>query len=214
MANIRRILRDGYRQWFVSNPLIKKAPNCSYAFIHINKTGGTSVAKALGIPFIQHLTAREIISDVGEELWDSAFKFAFVRNPFSKVVSHYNYRVKTNQTGLKTNNISFREWVKRTYGHDKDYFYYDKPKMFMPQVEWLKDNKDQLNVDFVGRFERIQTDFNIVCSMLGIYKDLPHLKKSTKKDYRGYYDTETVDIVHDWFQEDFEIFRYRFDGNL
>jgi hypothetical protein len=213
MANIRRTLRDAYREWFVSNPFIKKAPNCSYVFIHINKTGGASVAKALGIPFMEHYAAREIISSVGEKRWESAFKFAFVRNPFSKVVSHYNYRIKTNKTNLKTYNLSFKEWVKRTYGYDKDYFYYDKPKMFMPQVEWLKDNNNQLDIDFIGRFERMHIDFNIVCSMLGVYKDLPHLKTFVKHDYRSYYDTETIDIIYDWFYEDFETFRYRFDGN-
>jgi hypothetical protein len=171
------------------------------------------VAKALGIPFMEHYAAREIISSVGEKRWESAFKFAFVRNPFSKVVSHYNYRIKNNKTNLKTYNLSFKEWVKRTYGYDKDYFYYDKPKMFMPQVEWLKDNNNQLDIDFIGRFERMHIDFNIVCSMLGVYKDLPHLKTFVKHDYRSYYDTETIDIIYDWFYEDFETFRYRFDGN-
>ena len=57
-----------------------------YSFVHINKTGGTSVVVALGLPF-GHLTAREKIEQLGRERWDGRFTFAFVRNPWDRVAS-------------------------------------------------------------------------------------------------------------------------------
>lgn len=36
-------------------------------FIHINKTGGTSMGKALGLPLKRHLTVDEVINIIGEE---------------------------------------------------------------------------------------------------------------------------------------------------
>ena len=48
-----------------------------FIFIHINKTGGSSIEHALGIPF-GHRTALEVIGDVGEALWREKLTFCFV----------------------------------------------------------------------------------------------------------------------------------------
>lgn len=178
--------------------------------VHINKTGGSSVERALGMPF-QHRTAQEFIDLVGRDRWDRCFTFSFVRNPWDKVASHYRYRVKTNQTGLGTNTIPFAEWVERAYG-EHDPAYYDQPRMFMPQVAWLRDHDGVEAVDFVGRFERLPEDFQEVCKRLGRRAELPHLKRSTAdaSNYRSLYDSATAAIVERAFQEDLAAFGYRF----
>ena len=178
--------------------------------VHINKTGGSSVEKALGMPF-QHRTARDFIELMGRERWDRCFTFTFVRNPWDKVASHYRYRVKTNQTGLGTNPIPFQEWVRRAYG-ERDPRYYDQPRMFMPQVEWIRDERGETAVDFIGRFERLDDDFQHVCSTLGRRAELPHLKRSRKSGagYRRLYDDEAAGIVARAFQEDLDAFGYQF----
>ena len=105
-----------------------------YVFIHINKTGGSSVEAALRLPF-EHKTALEKEAELGPALWRRKHKFAFVRNPWDKVVSHYHYRVQTNQTGLGDASLSFGDWVRAVY-RDRDPRYYDEPRMFVPQWEW------------------------------------------------------------------------------
>ena len=65
-----------------------------FVFIHINKTGGSSIAKALNIPSV-HRTAQEKIEEIGQKNWDRKLTFTVVRNPWDKVVSLYHYRVKT-----------------------------------------------------------------------------------------------------------------------
>lgn len=181
----------------------------SVIFVHINKTGGSSIEKALGLPF-QHRTATEIRDLIGARRWQSRFRFAFIRNPWDKVASHYHYRVKTNQTGLGDQPIPFAKWVRLAYG-DNATPYYDNPKMFMPQVDWIADQDGRIMVDFVGRFESLHADFKVICAKVGIEADLPHLKQSTRGDYRKYYDDETAAIVAQWFAKDIEIFGYRFD---
>ena len=79
-----------------------------YIFIHINKTGGSSIERALDLRF-EHMTAREKRVDVGPRRWQTAFKFAFVRNPWARALSHYRYRVQTNQTGLGNEHLAFRD---------------------------------------------------------------------------------------------------------
>lgn len=181
-------------------------------FIHINKTGGTSINDALNVPVKNHLTAREIIDEVGEEAYLKAYKFTVVRNPWSKVVSHYKYRVKTGQTGLKNNPLPFREWVKRTYGPEKDPALYHPPKMFQPQSDWLKDFSGEIKVDRLLKFERLSEDFEELAAELGIDKSLPHLNKTKKSDFRTYYDSETAEIIAGWFREDIERFGYEFQS--
>ncbi len=178
-------------------------------FIHINKTGGSSVALALGLPMQLHATAAELRNHVSPEQWSRAFKFAFVRNPWDKVVSHFHYRVQTNQTGLSDGSISFNEWVKRAYGNNEPAFY-DKPRFFMPQMDWISDESGSLIVDHIGRFEIIDRDFREICRILNIEKKLPHVRRSSHKHYRDYYSDESEQIIRNWFSKDIEMFGYQF----
>ncbi|MGJ8662385.1 MAG: sulfotransferase family 2 domain-containing protein [Marinicella sp.] len=179
-----------------------------FIFIHINKTGGSSVEKALNLPF-EHLTALEKIDEVGEETWQQKFTFSFVRNPFDKVFSHYRYRVKTNQTNLKKNPLSFSDWVRLSYGEQVPY-YYDNPRMFMPQCQWLCDQSGSIIVDKVYRFENLSTDFKALSEKFNLKVSLPHLKASKKVDYTPHYDLETRDIVEQRFKQDLLAFNYKF----
>ena len=187
---------------------LKSAHIDNFIFIHINKTGGSSVEKALNIPF-EHKTALEKISEVGRYRWDRKLTFTIVRNPWDKVVSHYHYRVKTNQTGLGDKHIDFKEWVKRAYG-EKDDCYYDNPKMFMPQIDWISDENGRILVDEIIRFENLDSDFNMVLQKIGKNTTLPHVKRSNRGSYREYYDPETIEIVRNWFERDIENFGYQF----
>ena len=180
----------------------------NFIFIHINKTGGSSIEKALNLPF-EHLTASEKIRQIGLERWNSRYTFAVVRNPWDKVVSHYFYRVQTNQTNMGNGHISFEDWVRLAYG-DKDSRFYDKKKMFMPQLNWISNSDDEIIVDFICRFEKLSNDFEHVCNRVGMPAELPHVKTSKRGDYRDYYCAETSEIVHQHFYKDIEKFNYSF----
>lgn len=179
-----------------------------YVFIHINKTGGSSIEKALGIG-LDHSTALEKYRQLGAASWERKFTFTMVRNPWDKVLSHYHYRVHTNQTGLGENTIPFAEWLQRCYV-DRDPRYYDQPRMFMPQRQWLVDEDDNLLVDFIGRFENLQEDFAEVCRRLSTAAELGHAKPSSRGSYRDYYSPESEVLVADVFAADLELFGYRF----
>lgn len=180
-----------------------------FVFVHINKTGGSSIEKALGLPF-QHKTARELRDELGRQRWERRFSFAFVRNPWDKVASHYHFRVLTNQTSLGADPIGFNEWVVRAYG-ENDPRYFDRPKMFMPQVEWVSDERGRIIVDFIGRFERLEEDFRKVSRILEREAALPHLKKSRDGDYRALFTSEAADVVERWFARDIAAFGYSFE---
>jgi hypothetical protein len=167
------------------------------------------MGRALGMPIKNHMMATEVIAKIGQEKWDAAYKFTLVRNPWDKAVSLYEYRKKKNRTGIASRGIGFSDWVRVTYGEDKDFSYYDA-RAFQPQVEWLKDNEGKISIDFIGKFESINKDFDQIRSVIGVEQSLPHLNASKRTGYRTYYDDETRDIVARWFREDIETFGYKF----
>lgn len=177
-------------------------------FIHINKTGGTSINRALGLRG-GHWTALEKRAELGEALWRRKYSFAFVRNPWDRVVSQYHWRRIVNQTRLKTHPIEFNAWLAHIF-HDQTPEYYDDPKMFMPQLDWISDPDGRILVNFVGRFEHLERDFQTVCAHLGADIELSHLNQTEHAPYRDYFNAESIEIVRAWFRKDIEYFGYTF----
>jgi len=190
---------------------LRQGGNGSYIFVHINKTAGTSVGRAIGLPVKDHLTAKEIIARVGKQNWNASYKFTVVRNPWDKVVSLYEYRRKKNKTQIASRSITFTEWVELTHGENRNPFYYDNVKSFQAQVEWLKDDDDHITIDFVARFETLRADFEQIRDAIGTRADLPHLNAGSRKSYKDYYTDETREIIARWYHEDIEVFAYTFD---
>lgn len=180
-------------------------------FIHILKTAGTSIYNAIGQNFKLHLPVTEVIRRVGKSNFENAYKFAFVRNPWDKVYSHYKYNVKTNQQAMKENPIDFNEWVLKCFGENKDYFYYHRQIQFTDQLTWLEDHSKNIAVDFIGRFESINEDFEKIREHLNIDHGLPHLNKTNEiNSYREKYNSVTKEIIAATFKRDIEYFNYKF----
>ena len=206
---LRRLTRSRSNPSTEGSSFLELPNGRAVVFIHINKTAGMSVVQALGFRGKCHQTVAEVQASISPEDWSRAYRFTFVRNPWDKVVSHYEYRVRTNQTGLGDGAVPFAEWVSLAYG-DQDPRYYDQPKMFAPQVEWLRDEAGGIPLDFVGRFERLSEDFEVVARSLGLSARLPHLNRTQRRHYRDYYSPETRSIVAEWFREDLEQFGYSY----
>ena len=168
---------------------------CKFIFVHVTKTGGTSIQRALNIR-TDHVPASKIREKVGKNKWSSYFKFSFVRNPFDKIVSQSHY----NGSDFGFKNSTFKQYVKAwSEGH--------RISWYPPFNLFYIDEK----LDFIGRFENLQEDFDIVCDKIGIARQqLPRANKSEHKHYTEYYDEETKQIVAEKHAKDIEYFGYKF----
>ena len=94
--------------------------------------------------------------------------------------------------------------------HQDIYKFGHKGRWVSNQVEWLKNNSGKVCVDFVGRVENIESDFQKVCGDLGVkYKKLKKVKKLNKRPhYSKFYDDETRKIVEKLYKKDIEYFNY------
>lgn len=180
----------------------------TYAFIHINKCGGTSVERALGLPKI-HDTARQRRDVLGAARWSQLWSFALVRHPYDKVCSHYRFRIKTNQTSMGQRPPDLNDWVLRAYG-DKDPAWYDKPLMFAPCTDWIVDEQGAVIVSHVSRLEDIASNWPVICAAIGSTAPLSQ-ENATVPGARGadLLSAEARAVLDRHFAPDFARFGYQ-----
>jgi len=152
--------------------------------------------------FTKHMTAKalkEKCRDDGVGIFDKYFKFAFVRNPYARAVSWIYYELRKSEVDF--NKYSFKELMLKC----PDW-------IWASQSNWIYSDDRKL-VDFVGKFENIQEDFNVICDKIGIpHQKLPHKNKTEHKHYTEYYDDETREIVAEKYAKDIEYFGYEFEA--
>lgn len=188
-------------------------------FIHIPKCGGTSTSQAL--------INRNFTGDFNKasthwrkydiNLHTNYFKFTSVRNPWDRFVSEYLWRNKrdwnhhTNQdirwdmSFKECCNALVQEKLKLIYPRMERIHLWSQHKM----IEYAVGSCD--NINFIGKFENLQEDFDIICDKIGIPQEqLPHKNKSKRKHYTEYYDDETKELVAKKYAKDIEYFDYRF----
>ena len=211
-----------------------------FIFFHVTKAAGTSIKESL-ISYAQepkkfkinrpqrmlgdkpnplyemwlsslwHAKARDIKKELPQEVYNNFYKFAFVRNPWDWQVSYYHFILKE-ETHVRHELVKsmpsfeqYLQWVINT----KNPFPKGATKL---QKELITDAEGRLIVDFVGRYETLEADFNHVCQKLNIQASLPYLNKSKHEDYKQYYNFKTRKIVEEHFQEDIALFGYTFDA--
>ena len=80
------------------------------------------------------------------------------------------------------------------------------------RLQYLNLNRGEY-IDFYGKVENFEEDMNYVASKIGLeIQNIPWKNKAVKKDYREYYNNETIKIVEEIYQKDIEAFGYTFDG--
>ena len=149
-----------------------------WAFIHVNKCGGSSVERLCGLPRL-HDTALERRRAVGAARWDAMFKFALVRNPYERALSLYRYRVKRGRGGMGDGHISFDDWVQAAIVEHNPR-YYDKPLMFAPAHAWLADETGKLMVDEIIRLEEIDQAWPRIAGKIGAPPVMAHENRTEK----------------------------------
>jgi len=177
-------------------------------FVEVPKTGTHSIRSVLGgDPILPHL---DIIQIRNQFRFDKYFKFGYVRNPWDRVVSLFLRNKKRNMNEGRPQD-SFNEFIDKLH-HATDYCIHPTQKKY--QLDFFTNKSGKVIVDFIGKFENLQEDFNIICDRVGISRRLlPHLKKTPgkcRKHYTEYYNDETKDLIAQKFSKDIDYFDYEF----
>lgn len=233
-----------------NKPMISDKYKC--VFVHIPKVAGQSIEHVFldlhgltwetraplllrpnkdtkaGPPRLGHLKASEYVrcGHISQADFNAYFKFAFVRNPWSRLVSFYKYLGYAER--LSFSDFVHGEFMEKEWGPNRWFV--------GPQYEYVFDEEGKQLVDYIGKFEELQKGFDFVCAQLKIPQtELPFvnptghdkgsmraLKDLVKKvspfhtyiesydHYSKYYDPETQRVISDLYAKDIDNFGYTF----
>lgn len=199
-----------------------------FVFVHVYKTGGTSIRHALAplaanrlgriayerlgrprllrrfdiMPVSVHSTAAAIRKAIGEKIYDSYFSFAVVRNPWDWQVSLYNFMLK------RTDHFRHEE-IKalKTFDNYVRWICDGRAEM---QSRYVCDEHGRVMVSYLGKMESLSADFDYICRRLNLRLALPHENQSNSVPYQTFYSDATRDMISSTFATDIDKFKYSF----
>ena len=180
-----------WEEWHATNEVITK-----YGIV------GERMKSAGGSTFFNHMSAKQVITTVGLDLWSSYFKFANVRNPWDKVVSHFFY---------------YRSWadIDQHLSLNSTFEAFVASYKRWPVEELLC--KQEYEMAGYIRYEHLQSDIADTVARLSVcipQYDIPRLKTGLRpgpfENYRRLYGSQErfriEGLYHDWVER----FGYKF----
>lgn len=210
------------------------SPGRRYIFVHIPKTGGTSLTLALEArahrddiligdtpkalrrrPRVRKLEARgrlwkhSTLADIDGVLSPSEigamFCFCLVRNPWDRLVSYYHW--------LREQSFDHPAVALATQQDFAGFLRAGHTQATIaaaPYASYMRDATGQEHGHFL-RLEHLETDMAPLAEHLGFVPEMPHENRSPRAtDHRRYYSPETRDIVARICAEDIARFGYGF----
>lgn len=187
---------------------VSKMLYCRVGNFFLVRTLNKFNVKVLGFinysPFPKHSDVHFIIDKIGKDVFDSYFSFGFVRNSWDWQVSVYKYILKSKNHEnhkLISSMDDFEEYIKwrcadiRRVRFQRDFLYSEEGKPL---------------VDFVGRFENLNDDFQKVCNHLGINTSLGRKNVSNTVPYQENYNEETKKMVEKTYKRVIDFFGFKF----
>ncbi|CAN0380302.1 unnamed protein product, partial [Ectocarpus sp. 4 AP-2014] len=144
--------------------------------------------------------------------YSASWKFAFVRDPFDRAVSLFEYLHKLERLPPSTSFSTFCCYINRSEYEPVGLINHDGLSQLNPQVAWLKDDSGNLIADFIGRFEALLDGVDVVMNKLNVpveKRSLGHHNSSGRKvALSSYYGPSEIEIIQRVYHDDFESFGY------
>lgn len=220
---INFFLKTGAKSW---NPYLQQNDYYKCIYIHIPKNAGISVQKIL-FPEYPNVGHRPLLyyKLYDENKFNNYFKFAFVRNPWDRLVSAYHFLLKG---GLNSREPEAKRWAENLKNHKIKNFehfvlsmtspnfckYFLNFRHLRPQYRWVIDEKERLALDLVVKVENFDQGIKKIKDRLKIQSSDEQIRLNTTnhENYKKLYTNEMKEIVGEYYKKDIEMFDYNFEG--
>ena len=189
-------------------------------FIHIPRTGGTTVHKVL-----DKYAARipdHILGVEAKKKWPRFFRYTIMRNPYTRMVSCYECQFprEPNHYHLpqEPDSLTFDRYVEIiTDGWHDNQDSNGSPNFqhWRPQTDWIFDDDGRLIVDYIGHTETLEKDVNEISRLFGAetITTPPIINKSDWRysdNYRQYFNDDTRKKVEKYYEKDIDFLKVKF----
>jgi len=195
--------------------------NKKFVYVHIPKTGGTTIEDVLGKLSSGNLAGHISLKDIKKRLdnYNEYISFTTVRNPWSWYVSWYFYLKQKNKADSDfikeyeiLNKNSFEEWIKFVYNTRDNLVFKnngDNTPKYQQMLDWGFDGEKY--VDYFIKIEELSEE---KLNEVGLDIKYTHTKSntSTHSHYSIYYNDTTKEIVRNMHKEDIQYFNYKFEN--
>ena len=198
-------------------------------FIHIPKTGGTSIRHWLvdNCSAISHKSTKHLNLSEVETFFNRKFEYSFavVRNPWDRALSTYFYQLNFFKHRLEilhagTAKLNKAKWSKQYI--QKNYELYSKgfeyfldhilPNIVNSERVAFKQTFFTGGVTKVLKLENINQEFKLIQDKFNCYNNLPRHNVSKHNLYDTYYtSSKLIDQVSKIYSEDINTFGYKFN---
>jgi hypothetical protein len=186
-------------------------------FVHIPKTAGISVKKGLfNSGGSYHYSFENYENIYKPSFIKKAFKFTFVRHPVSRVYSSYNYLKKggsnvIDRTFYEVHMAAFRDFEDFINNGLTKQEVIQKFIHFRTQKSFLVNCRNEISMDYIGKLETLENDYNYIKNKLKVAGELPNLN-SNKENNTTVKDLQITDQtlmnIFCLYEDDYQIFNY------
>ena len=180
-------------------------------FIHIPKTGGTSLFKLYSDEVGPYMSGESHLQKYQDYRGSDYYITTFVRNPWDRMISEYKWLKLWPHAYVGEPPGTFKDYCNILSDNALNYQESESAHL-MTQLDLISFAVDSVdNLDFTGRFENFERDLSFILKTIGSDKtELPHENQTNHKHYIEHYDDETRQIVAEKYAKDIEYFGYEF----
>jgi hypothetical protein len=174
--------------------------------------------------------------NITEKMWNEYTKFTFVRNPYIRIISSYDYLKnmynRDEYTNDNNNNYKsvqfpcFSDFIKNQkngldqclYKNNIELYCYHYYDTFITQYEHLLNNNEVINIDYIGNFENLNEDLIDILKKIGVKNPTKHINEinnntkfnvSKKLEISNCIDNDLLFFINEYYEKDFELFGYK-----
>ena len=191
----------------------------------------SDLRKRINTDHWQHPHRIKTLMEIAGEDLNGFFKFAFIRNPWHRLVSAHKTLMNRQPFGAQESHDSplgltfakMHEIMKgdKSFGAFVDFIKYkERDHTEFVNNHWrsqvgillLGNRLIKMKYDFIGRLENIEKDFPYALSKLNLPEESLYKNNVSKKyNWKEYYNTKLIDKVGEYYTRDIEEFDFKYE---